>query len=154
MGFLDRFRGRPNRPGLTRLNADGLDVAWTAAPSPRSRGEGLDPAFPRFHATAGDQPDSRGADRFGALRIRLRGAFTPSLPITERRLFAGRISVLTELIRAIEDERLHTVVFGERGLGKTSLMHVLAQTARMLATSWSTIPVGPDRTSRKWRAPS
>lgn len=130
MGLFDRIKGnaKPAGPGL--LNAEGLNVAWTAAPSARGRVDGLDSGFPRFHTTAGDQPDARGSDRFGALRIRLRSAFTPSLPITERRLFAGRIKVLTDLIRAIEDERLHTVVFGERGLGKTSLMHVLAQTAR------------------------
>ena len=59
-----------------------------------------------------------------------RTAFTPSQPVVERRLFAGRTGTLTTLIRAIEDERLHVIVYGERGIGKTSLMHVLAEAAR------------------------
>jgi hypothetical protein len=37
---------------------------------------------------------------------------------------------LSAVIRAIEEQRLHVVVYGERGLGKTSIMHVLTQAAR------------------------
>ena len=86
--------------------------------------------FPHFHSTAGDQFDTRGADRFAASRIKLRTAYTPAQPIIDRRMFAGRTRVLTQLIRSLEDERLHTVIYGERGLGKTSLLHVLTQAAR------------------------
>ena len=87
-------------------------------------------AFPRFQATAGDQVNPRVIDQFTEARMRLRTAFTPSQPVVERRLFAGRTGTLTTLIRAIEDERLHVIVYGERGIGKTSLMHVLAEAAR------------------------
>jgi Cdc6-like AAA superfamily ATPase len=45
-------------------------------------------------------------------------------------MYAGRSRVLGQVIQAIEDQRLHTVIYGERGLGKTSTLHVLAQTAR------------------------
>jgi hypothetical protein len=45
-------------------------------------------------------------------------------------MFAGRSHVLAGVIRALEDERLHTIVYGERGIGKTSLMHMIAQAAR------------------------
>jgi Cdc6-like AAA superfamily ATPase len=45
-------------------------------------------------------------------------------------MFAGRTQVLTGLIEAIEEQRLHTVLYGERGIGKTSLLHVLEQSAR------------------------
>jgi Cdc6-like AAA superfamily ATPase len=85
--------------------------------------------LPRFNTTASDQISSRGADRFSAVRAKLRHAFTPSQPVADRRLFAGRESVLKTIIRAIEDQRLHVVIYGERGIGKTSLMHVLAQAA-------------------------
>ena len=87
-------------------------------------------AFPRFHSTAGDHFDLRGSDRFAASRVKLRAAYTPAQPIVDRRMFAGRTKLLTHLIGGIEDERLHTVIYGERGLGKTSLLHVLAQVAR------------------------
>lgn len=88
------------------------------------------PAFPRFHSTAADQLAGKMGDRFANVRIRLRHAFTPSQPIVDRQMFAGRTEVLTTLISSIEDQRLHTIVYGERGIGKTSLLHVLAQAGR------------------------
>ncbi|HEY0647313.1 ATP-binding protein [Phenylobacterium sp.] len=84
--------------------------------------------LPRFNTTASDQMSGRG-DRFSAVRAKLRHAFTPSQPVADRRLFAGRDDVLKTIIRSIEDQRLHVVLYGERGIGKTSLMHVLTQAA-------------------------
>ncbi|WP_165843964.1 ATP-binding protein [Phenylobacterium kunshanense] len=85
--------------------------------------------LPRFKSTASDQVSSRGGDRFAAVRARLRDAFTPSQPVADRRFFAGREDVLRAVIRSIEDQRLHVVLYGERGIGKTSLLHVLTQAA-------------------------
>lgn len=86
--------------------------------------------IPRFKSTALDQLDPRLSDPFAKVRMSLRSAFTPSLPVTDQRMFAGRTQVLTDLIEAIEEQRLHTVLYGERGIGKTSLLHVLEQSAR------------------------
>jgi Cdc6-like AAA superfamily ATPase len=86
--------------------------------------------FPRFRSTAGDQLDPRQSDRFASVRLRLRSAYTPSQPVSDRRMFAGRTEILTTMIRSIEDERLHTIVYGERGIGKTSMLQVLMQAAR------------------------
>jgi Cdc6-like AAA superfamily ATPase len=88
------------------------------------------PPLPGFRSTAGDQLDRRLTDRFSNIRMRLRSAFTPSQPVTDRRMFAGRSEVLATLIRSIEDQRQHTVIYGERGIGKTSLLHVLEMAAR------------------------
>jgi Cdc6-like AAA superfamily ATPase len=85
--------------------------------------------LPRFNTTASDQMSGRGADRFAMVRAKLRHAFTPSQPVADRRLFAGRDDVLKTIIRSIEDQRLHVVLYGERGIGKTSLMHILTQAA-------------------------
>ncbi len=85
--------------------------------------------LPRFNTTASDQFSGRDSDRFGAVRAKLRNAFTPSQPVANRRLFAGRDDVLKTVIRSIEDQRLHVVLYGERGIGKTSLLHVLTQAA-------------------------
>lgn len=85
--------------------------------------------LPRFNTTASDQMSGRGSDRFALVRAKLRHAFTPSQPVADRRLFAGRDDVLKTIIRAIEDQRLHVVLYGERGIGKTSLLHVLTQAA-------------------------
>lgn len=88
------------------------------------------PALPRFQATATDQLDRKRVDRFSGVRMKLRNAFTPSQPVIDRQMFSGRSEVLTSMIRSIEDQRLHLVVYGERGIGKTSLMHILADAAR------------------------
>ena len=87
-------------------------------------------SFPRFRATAGDQLGSQAESAFARARMKLLESFTPSQPVSDRRRFAGRLDVLTSVIRAIEEQRLHVVVYGERGLGKTSVMHVLTQAAR------------------------
>ena len=97
--------------------------------TPRSeldRASGL----PRFKSTAADQIDRRRADRFTAIRMKLRNAFTPSQPVSDRRLFAGRTDTLAQMISSIEDQRLHLVLYGERGIGKTSLLHMLSEAAR------------------------
>ncbi len=85
--------------------------------------------LPRFNTTASDQMSGRGGDRFNAVRAKLRHAFTPSQPVADRRMFAGRDDVLKTIIRSIEDQRLHVVLYGERGIGKTSLLHVLTHAA-------------------------
>ncbi len=87
-------------------------------------------ALPRFKSTAADQLDRRRSDRFTAMRMKLRNAFTPSQPVANRRLFAGRTEILASMISSIEDQRLHLVLYGERGIGKTSLLHMLSDAAR------------------------
>ena len=59
-------------------------------------------------------------------------------------MFAGRTEVLTNLIRAIEHQRLHAVIYGERGIGKTSLVHVFAQAARDARYLVVYVPCGAD----------
>lgn len=87
-------------------------------------------ALPRFHSSASDRPDVGEVDRFGKVRLKLRTAYTPSQPVMDPRMFAGRTALLAKIIRAIEDQRLHTIVYGERGIGKTSLLQVLIRMAR------------------------
>jgi Cdc6-like AAA superfamily ATPase len=45
-------------------------------------------------------------------------------------MFAGRNGQLETMIRAVEDQRLHVVIFGDRGVGKTSLLHMMTLAAR------------------------
>lgn len=63
-------------------------------------------------------------------RLALADALAASQPVTSRERFAGRSDVLADLIAAIEQQRAHVVLYGERGIGKTSLAHVFAETAR------------------------
>lgn len=67
--------------------------------------------------------------RANPLRARMRRAFTPSQPVSDLRMFAGRQDLLRSMIRAIETQHLHVVLYGDRGIGKTSTLHVLSELA-------------------------
>ena len=61
---------------------------------------------------------------------RLREAFTPTRPKQNAALFSGRFRQMQRIIAAIEEERAHVMIYGERGSGKTSLANVLAGKAQ------------------------
>ena len=88
------------------------------------------PMLPRFIASASDDMESDTASRLARRRLALRDALGASQPVTAREAFAGRHDAMARLINAIEEQRVHVVIYGERGIGKTSLAHVFAQTAR------------------------
>ncbi|NNM77246.1 ATP-binding protein [Sphingomonas sp. ID1715] len=90
-----------------------------------------DSNFPTFRSSAVERGGSRGdTGRLAKARTTLRDVFTPAQPVTERSKFAGRLGVLARLIEILEDQRSHVVIYGERGIGKTSLVHILADIAR------------------------
>lgn len=128
MGWRNWFSSsRKKRYVALDQDQEGL-VHRISSSRPRDR---QDDRLPRFQGTAADQIRS-GGRRSGLDRARfhLRNAFTPSQPVISHRMFAGRTDVLRTLIRSIEDQRLHVVLYGDRGIGKTSLLHILAQLAR------------------------
>ena len=53
--------------------------------------------------------------------------FTPGAPIDQFTLFAGRTDRVREVVNAVNQRGQHVILFGERGVGKTSLANVLAQ---------------------------
>ena len=53
--------------------------------------------------------------------------FTPSTPVTETDVFSGRRLERQRLIRAVFEPGRHAVVYGARGVGKTSLTNVVSQ---------------------------
>ena len=57
-------------------------------------------------------------------REAVRGAFSPSAPIKRLDLFAGRAEQLTYVAEALAEPGQHVVIYGERGVGKTSLATV------------------------------
>lgn len=61
-----------------------------------------------------------------ALYAEVAEVFSPGAPIQERELFAGRLTQLRELIDAVQQRGRHAIVFGERGVGKTSLANILS----------------------------
>ena len=63
---------------------------------------------------------------WAALRAEVTEAFSPGAPVQERDLFSGRASQIALLEDAVNQRGRHAIVYGERGVGKTSLANVLA----------------------------
>jgi Cdc6-like AAA superfamily ATPase len=59
-------------------------------------------------------------------RAALGNAFTPSAPVSRLDLFSGRADQLSRITDVVFQRGQHAVVYGERGVGKTSLANVLA----------------------------
>ena len=62
-----------------------------------------------------------GPDDWTALWNEISQVFSPGAPIDESDLFAGRVEQLKDLVNAVNQRGQHAIVFGERGVGKTSL---------------------------------
>lgn len=136
MGFIERllrFLGWSRRrdtwdpgPEFEDWETDDYVDAPVAADAAESGGRVL----PGFQTSAGDQLERGQSSKIATARIKLRDAFTPSRPVHNARMFAGRLNVLSKIIRAIEDQRLHVVLYGPRGIGKTSLLMMVSEAAR------------------------
>src|SRR3989304_3134013 len=60
------------------------------------------------------------------LELELSRVFTPAAPIDRAALFAGRRAELNATIDAVNQRGQHAVIYGERGVGKTSLANVIS----------------------------
>jgi Cdc6-like AAA superfamily ATPase len=52
--------------------------------------------------------------------------FTPAIPVGQSSVFAGRLEQLQQVIDAIAQPGVHVVIFGEPGVGKTSMANILS----------------------------
>lgn len=59
------------------------------------------------------------------LRAILNQAFSPIQPIQEKSFFFGRINELSKIVEAINENGQHAILYGERGVGKTSLANIM-----------------------------
>ena len=59
--------------------------------------------------------------------LQLGNAFTPAAPIRDTALFSGRIDLLIRIADAVNQPGMHCILFGERGVGKTSLANIAWQ---------------------------
>jgi len=69
-------------------------------------------------------PEER--QRFIDLHYSVGEIFTPNVPINEKDLFSGRKEQITRVVDVIFQKGQHAIIFGERGVGKTSLANVLS----------------------------
>lgn len=59
-------------------------------------------------------------------RFSVGNVFSPATPINAKDLFAGRLKQVGAIIDAISQRGQHVILYGERGVGKTSLANVLS----------------------------
>lgn len=57
----------------------------------------------------------------------LKWAFSPVTPIKKEEFFYGRINQLQKVCDAINESGQHAIVYGERGVGKTSLANIMSE---------------------------
>ena len=69
-------------------------------------------------------PDDDPAIR--ARLLQLGEVFTPSAPVDDEDLFAGRNHEMFSVVEAMQSAGQHAVIYGERGVGKTSLARISA----------------------------
>ena len=60
--------------------------------------------------------------------------FTPGSPVHQRDLFSGRITQLQRVLDTLNAPGRHPVLFGQRGVGKTSLANILGQALQNMLT--------------------
>lgn len=67
----------------------------------------------------------RATQEWDNLALRLSSVFQPSAPINSDRLFRGRTAQVRAVVDAINQPGRHAILFGGRGVGKTSLGKIL-----------------------------
>lgn len=77
---------------------------------------------------------------------RISESFSPSAPIDQQALFAGRLRQVMEVSSAVSQRGQHVILFGERGVGKTSLATVISQAFRGQAITISSGTINCDKT--------
>jgi len=58
---------------------------------------------------------------------KVNSVFSPSAPIKKRDLFYGRIAQLNKVVETLRESGKHAILYGERGVGKTSLANILVE---------------------------
>lgn len=74
-------------------------------------------------------------DQKQELAVKVGKAFRPTQPIGVQELFAGRLDQITLITGAITQPGLNVVLFGERGVGKTSLANIVPAVLHLAETS-------------------
>ena len=62
--------------------------------------------------------------------VKLGNVFTPASPIQDADLFSGRSDLTLRITDAVNQPGMHCILFGERGVGKTSLANILPAVIR------------------------
>lgn len=67
--------------------------------------------------------------------FQLGSVFSPAAPIISRDLFYGRMKQLTSISDMVNERGQHAILYGERGVGKTSLANIILEDYRGALTT-------------------
>lgn len=81
---------------------------------------------------------------------KLSEVFSPSAPIVSNDLFVGRLKEVSRIVDAILEKGQHAILYGERGVGKTSLANILNDRIKGIIVSKVTCKASEDFLSL-WR---
>jgi len=90
---------------------------------------GKNPSFNIFANPRIWRHDERNLNYSGEVAKLYRDVFTPTRPKRNYRDFSGRRDTIEAIIQAVEEERSHVILLGEKSLGKTSLLNIVADCA-------------------------
>ena len=68
------------------------------------------------------------------MEVQVSRVFTPRSPVTVRELFSGRTDQVDKVFDALGQIGLHAILYGERGVGKTSLANIIQLVASSRGT--------------------
>lgn len=68
-------------------------------------------------------------------RLHASTVFTPATPVRDADLFSGRAEQIRRVVDVVNQPGQHAVIFGERGVGKTSLANVITNRVKELGTN-------------------
>jgi Cdc6-like AAA superfamily ATPase len=78
---------------------------------------------------------------WAGLRAITQTLFKPKTPIDDDALFAGRLKQISDILDAVYEAGGHAVVFGERGVGKTSLSKIVEKKVAAAIPNLRVIPI-------------
>ena len=78
--------------------------------------------------------------------VQLGEVFTPATPIQDADLFSGRSDLLLRIADAVSQRGMHCILFGERGVGKTSLANILPVTLEATGMELAVASINCDTT--------
>lgn len=84
-------------------------------------------------------------------RVLAARAFSPSAPVSKRDLLAGRLDQLRQTLAVLGADGRHCMLYGERGVGKTSLARVLLEVTSSVYVSAYVTCDSDDTFSSIWR---
>lgn len=76
--------------------------------------------------SAPEKPIEAWTDQdWGVAQAKAQRLFNPSTPIDEERLFSGRLDQVGDLLGVVYEKGAHAILYGERGVGKSSLANTI-----------------------------